>query len=263
MKRSENGCVSDRPPTPMTCPDTRHRSSTGAVGVSSAQTDALQTGSDTRAAPIPLPHRRRALRHCRGGRPRQDGDQRLPKPSTIVGAFVDGVGMLDNRCRTGDVDGLHVRTADGRRHSHPLDHFLPNPGDHDAARLIATALLHSDSYREAAPDTLVLLPSDCSTRSDGTGLRDPDIGHASRSKAPYGAAALVPAVPRVRNPLSHLAVVDPTRWCAVHCEPSPVCGTGRAMCAGESNPCACPRRARRGPDYPPALGVVHASTSAT
>ncbi len=54
-----------------------------------------------------------------------------------------------------------------------------------------------------------------------------------------------------------------TRWCAVPCAPSPVCCAGRAMCAGESNPCACPRRARSEPDYPPARGFVHASTSAT
>jgi hypothetical protein len=39
----------------MTCPDTRHRSSAGVVGVSSTQTGAVQAGLDTRAAPIPLP----------------------------------------------------------------------------------------------------------------------------------------------------------------------------------------------------------------
>ena len=55
MKRSENGCVSDRPTIPMTCRDTRHRSSAAAVGGSSAQSDAVQTSSDTRAAPTPLP----------------------------------------------------------------------------------------------------------------------------------------------------------------------------------------------------------------
>ena len=33
MKTSQKEGVSDRPPTPVTCPDTRHRSSTAAVGV--------------------------------------------------------------------------------------------------------------------------------------------------------------------------------------------------------------------------------------
>jgi len=61
MKISEKEGVSDRPPTHMSCPDTRHRCSTATVGVSSAQKDAVQTGSDTRAAPNPLPRPR-----CRG-----------------------------------------------------------------------------------------------------------------------------------------------------------------------------------------------------
>ena len=55
MKTSQKEGVSDRPPTPLTCPDMRHRSSTPTVGVSSAHLDAAQAASDTRVAPIPLP----------------------------------------------------------------------------------------------------------------------------------------------------------------------------------------------------------------
>jgi len=39
----------------MTCPDVTHRSSPASVGGSSAHLDDVQAGSDTRAAPIPLP----------------------------------------------------------------------------------------------------------------------------------------------------------------------------------------------------------------
>jgi hypothetical protein len=56
MKTSEKEGVSDRPPTPMTCLNSRHRSSAAAVDVGSAHFDAVQVSSDTRAAPIPLPH---------------------------------------------------------------------------------------------------------------------------------------------------------------------------------------------------------------
>lgn len=55
MKTSEKEGVSDRPPTPTTCPNTRRRSSAGALGVSSAHLDAVQSNSGTRAAPILLP----------------------------------------------------------------------------------------------------------------------------------------------------------------------------------------------------------------
>ena len=87
MKTSQKEGVSDRPPTPMTCPDTRHRSSAAAVDVSSAQTDAIQAGSDTRAAPIPLPPPMPRIAYCHRGRRRYRGDQRFPKPSTIVAAL--------------------------------------------------------------------------------------------------------------------------------------------------------------------------------
>ena len=71
MKTSEKEGVSDRPPTPVTCPDARHRRSATAVDVSSAQLDAVQTSLDTRAAPTPLPRPRcRALRYCDRGRHR-------------------------------------------------------------------------------------------------------------------------------------------------------------------------------------------------
>jgi hypothetical protein len=40
---------------PLSCSDTRHRSSAAAVGASSAKLVAVQTGSDTRVAPKPLP----------------------------------------------------------------------------------------------------------------------------------------------------------------------------------------------------------------
>jgi hypothetical protein len=55
MKTSEKEGVNDRPPTATTCPDVRHRSSAAAVDVGSAHLDAVQAGSDTRAAPTPLP----------------------------------------------------------------------------------------------------------------------------------------------------------------------------------------------------------------
>jgi hypothetical protein len=54
MKNSEKERVSDRPTTPVTCPDVRHRSSAGAVGVSSAHTDDVQVCSDAPAALRPL-----------------------------------------------------------------------------------------------------------------------------------------------------------------------------------------------------------------
>ena len=52
-------------------------------------------------------------------------------------------------------------------------------------------------------------------------------------------------------------------WCAVPCAPSPVPRAGHAMCVRELNPRACPRRTWSEPDYPPALGFAHASTSVT
>ena len=55
MKTSQKEGVSDRPPTPMTCPDTRHRSYAATIRVSSTHMGAVQAGSDTRAAPTPLP----------------------------------------------------------------------------------------------------------------------------------------------------------------------------------------------------------------
>ena len=56
MKTSQKEGVSDRPPTLVTCPDMRHRSSAATVGISSTQLAAIQAGSDTRVAPNPLPH---------------------------------------------------------------------------------------------------------------------------------------------------------------------------------------------------------------
>ena len=55
MKTSHKEGVSDRPPTPPTSPNVRHHSSTATVDVSSAHLDAIQAGSHTRPAPIPLP----------------------------------------------------------------------------------------------------------------------------------------------------------------------------------------------------------------
>jgi hypothetical protein len=40
--------------------------------------------------------------------------QRFPKPSTIAAAFVDDLDIVGNHCRTGDVDGLRVRSTGGR-----------------------------------------------------------------------------------------------------------------------------------------------------
>ena len=62
MKTSEKEGVSDRPPTPVTCSNMKHRSSTATVDVSSAQLHAVQAGSDTRVAPDPLP--RPDAAHC-------------------------------------------------------------------------------------------------------------------------------------------------------------------------------------------------------
>ena len=52
-------------------------------------------------------------------------------------------------------------------------------------------------------------------------------------------------------------------WCGVTCTPSLVSCAGRALCVGELNPDACPRRARREPNLPAALGFAHASASVT
>lgn len=55
MKTFQKDGVRDRPPTPMTCPDMRHHSSAATVSASSTQMDAVQTSSDARVAPTPLP----------------------------------------------------------------------------------------------------------------------------------------------------------------------------------------------------------------
>jgi hypothetical protein len=64
----------------ITCPDTRHRSSAGAVGISSAPLDVLQAGSDTRAAPTPLPR----PMPCIAIVVYIDSEQRFPKLSTAI-----------------------------------------------------------------------------------------------------------------------------------------------------------------------------------
>jgi hypothetical protein len=102
MKTSEKEGVSDRPSTPVTCPNTRHRSSAAHVDVGSAHLDAVRSGSDTPAAPTPLPpppmpritplpllstSNDRAAHHCERGCPglnevRLAAPRRLPRPSS-------------------------------------------------------------------------------------------------------------------------------------------------------------------------------------
>jgi hypothetical protein len=132
MKTSQEEGVSNRPPTPTTCPDMRRRRSTPAVGVGSAQSGSVQASSDTRVAPYLLPYRRRALSHCHRGRRRNEDDQRLRKPpSIIVAAFVDDLGTLSDRCPKEDVDRLRVRATDVRDDDDtelpPVD-FADSPG---------------------------------------------------------------------------------------------------------------------------------------
>ena len=108
MKTSQKEDVSDRPPTPVTCPDVRHRSSTAAVDVGSAQIHAVHTSSDTRAAPIPLPRPRCAHAISVDLGP---GEQRFPKLSIIVTASVDAP---ETAVAQGDADRLRARSADSR-----------------------------------------------------------------------------------------------------------------------------------------------------
>ena len=101
-------------PIPMTCPNLRHRSSTAAVDVGSAHLDAVHAGSDTRAAPNPLPANATHCAFAIVGRRRNRRDQRFPEPLTAACALVDELSSLRNRRRARDADGLRVRTADGR-----------------------------------------------------------------------------------------------------------------------------------------------------
>ena len=41
-------------------------------------------------------------------------EQRFPKPWTVVAVPADDLDIFGNRCCTGDVDGIHVRSADGK-----------------------------------------------------------------------------------------------------------------------------------------------------
>jgi hypothetical protein len=111
MKTSQKEGVSDRPPTPMSCAGLRRRSSTAAVDVSSAHLDAVQAGSDTRAAPVPLP--------CACGADEVGSTSKRVtngflshRPSSLRAAY--DLDILVNCCRTEDVDGLRVRSANGR-----------------------------------------------------------------------------------------------------------------------------------------------------
>ena len=116
--------------TPVTCPNTRHRSSTPAVDVRSAQFDAVQACSDTRAAPILLPRPQcRALRTCHRGGRRNRGDQQFPKPSTIVVALVDNrvcSTTLPPQARL--IGSVCAAEIDGDDHTHRSE---PDDGGYD------------------------------------------------------------------------------------------------------------------------------------
>jgi hypothetical protein len=89
MKTSQNEGVSDRPPTPITCPDARRRSSArdGCCQFVANGRRSSRFGYSRWSHSAPPP-RCRALRFCDRGRVRQRGDQRFPKPSTIFAALV-------------------------------------------------------------------------------------------------------------------------------------------------------------------------------
>ena len=111
MKTSQKEGVSDRPPTPVTCPGMRHRSSAGRlVSVRNTWTP-YKPVRILALLPIRSPARHWAIT-CHRGR-RRTGEQRFPKPSTTVCASVDDLDILRNRRRTRDADGLRVRSADG------------------------------------------------------------------------------------------------------------------------------------------------------
>ncbi len=75
--------------------------------------------------PLRSPIRRRARRHRPRGRRRHGGDQRIPKPSIIVAALVDNLGMLNDLPRqarligsvcAAEIDGDdHPSIRSGRR----------------------------------------------------------------------------------------------------------------------------------------------------
>ena len=88
--------VSGRPPTRTTCPDMRQRSSAPEVDVDSARLDAVQSGSDTRAAPTLLPARDDAHYTIAVAVAVDLCEQRFSKPSTIVAALVDELDILRN-----------------------------------------------------------------------------------------------------------------------------------------------------------------------
>ena len=119
MKTSHKEGVSERPPTPISCPNMRHRSSAATVDISSPQSDAVQAGSDTRAAPTPLPRRRAAQYVTAIAVDVDPFVQRLPKPSTVATAHVDDLDILRNRRGPADADGLVCARQTVARRSHP------------------------------------------------------------------------------------------------------------------------------------------------